>query len=273
MRAPGISAGAKLAYGRLARYAGQDGRCYPSVAKLAGEIGVRKRQAQKYLAELEREKLIRRASRFAGPTQTSNDIEFLWHSLFEEGVNFRSREGVNNRSPTGVNDRSPKESQIIKESHLEESHNNDLDYPPTNRKNRDSLVGSVFVGAGPRQYPELRETLAGYMTVAEDEERVYPSDRQVVDVMDAAKGATEPEVIHCLRYLYNERGLRPGTKHGPRHFSWFKTVVADYFLQRRDREFVANPPLSSAGEYRSRAGLSQADFDAMSAAFQIDEPQ
>jgi hypothetical protein len=136
-----------------------------------------------------------------------------------------------------------------------------------------SLDVCLFVGAGPRQYPELRETLASYMTAAEDEERVYPSDRQVVDVMDAAKGATEPEVIHCLRYLYNERGLRPGTKHGPRHFSWFKTVVADYFLQRRDREFVTNPPLSSAEEDRCRAGLSQADFDAMTAAFQIDGPQ
>ena len=111
------------------------------------------------------------------------------------------------------------------------------------------------------------------MMPAEDEERVYPSDRQVVDVMDAAKGATEPEVIQCLRYLYNERGLRPGTKHGPRHFSWFKTVVADYFLQRRDREFVANPPLSSTGKDCGRAGLSQADFDAMTAAFQIDELQ
>ena len=29
VRAKGISSGTKLAYGRLARYAGQDGRCYP----------------------------------------------------------------------------------------------------------------------------------------------------------------------------------------------------------------------------------------------------
>jgi hypothetical protein len=27
-----LSAGAKLAYGRLARYAGHDGRCYPAMA-------------------------------------------------------------------------------------------------------------------------------------------------------------------------------------------------------------------------------------------------
>ena len=39
MRAKGISLGAKVTYGRLARYAGQNGNCYPSVKKLATELG------------------------------------------------------------------------------------------------------------------------------------------------------------------------------------------------------------------------------------------
>src|SRR5438876_9015800 len=47
-----ISAGAKLAWGRLARYAGEDGRCHPTVQTLGDEIGVGERQAQKYIAEL-----------------------------------------------------------------------------------------------------------------------------------------------------------------------------------------------------------------------------
>ncbi len=71
------------------------------------------------------------------------------------------------------------------------------------------------------------------MTTADDVRRVYPSDRLVVDVMEAGAGATEEEVIRCLRYLKDERGLRPNARHGPRHFSWFKSVVADYFLQKR----------------------------------------
>ena len=62
-----------------------------------------------------------------------------------------------------------------------------------------------------------------------------PSGR---DVMDAAGGATEPQVVACLRYLYRDRGLRPGTKHGPSDFSWFKTVVADYFAELHDRDLV-----------------------------------
>lgn len=35
VRAKCISAGAKITYGRLARYAGPDGNCYPSVPTLA----------------------------------------------------------------------------------------------------------------------------------------------------------------------------------------------------------------------------------------------
>jgi len=242
-----------------------------TVVRLAGEIGVGKRQAQKYLAELEREKLIRRRSRFAGPGQTSNDIEFLWHSLFEAGVNDRSGEGVNDSSPGGVNDRSPKESQI-QESHPEESHNGDLDYPPTNRKNRDSRLDVASLRVGCRQYPQLREALADYMTIEGEAEHPYPSDRHVVDVVDAAEGATEEDVIQCLGHLYRERGLRPGTKHGPRHFSWFKTVVADYFLQKRDRDLVVNRGTHGAWEKGTITGLSRADFDSMTDAIEIEGP-
>jgi hypothetical protein len=233
VRCKTISAGAKLAFGRLARYAGHDGRCYPAVSTLGREIGVGARQAQKYLSELERAGLIRRVSRFEGPGQSSNDIEFLWHPLFEEGVNDRSGEGVNDSSSRGVNDRSPKESHI-EESHSEET--NDLDCPITNRKKRDSRPGVMPSPSRCRQYPQVREALAQYMMASVDDERIYPQDRHVVDVMDAAQGATEDQVMRCLQYLYKERGLRPGTANGPRHFSWFPTVVGEYFRTKRERE-------------------------------------
>ena len=67
-----------------------------------------------------------------------------------------------------------------------------------------------------------------------DDERISPTDRHVVSVMDSAEGATEDEVLRSLRFLREERGLKPGTKNGPRHFSWFATVVGDYFRQRRE---------------------------------------
>ena len=76
--------------------------------------------------------------------------------------------------------------------------------------------------------------------------RYLPSARLVVDIMNAAGGASEDEVIACLRYLREERGLRPGAKNGPRHYSWFKPVVEDYFAQKRDRDLVTgNGPVAA----------------------------
>src|SRR5579863_5227286 len=149
-RCPWISAGAKLAWGRLARYAGADGQCYPTVRVLGAEIGVGERQTQKYLVELEKFSLIRRQNCFAGRAQTSNTFEFLWHEMFEEGVNDRSGEGVNDHSP--------------KESHTEESQ------PRRPRLSAHESQNPRFVtglsSAAPtrcKQYPRLREALADYM--------------------------------------------------------------------------------------------------------------
>jgi len=261
-RASSVSAGAKMAWGRLARYAGEDGLCFPTVKTLGGEIGVGERQAQKYLAELEKASLIRRVERFTNRAQTSNAFEFLWHEIFQRGVNDRSGEGVNDNSPRGVNDRSPKESQI-KESHLEESQPSRLRLSGHESQKTRSATGTSTAGC--KQYPKLREALADYLQ-GPGEERVYPRSRRVVEVMDAAEGAAEQEVIDCLRYLREERGLKPGTRSGPRHFSWFPTVVGDYFRQKRERQAVANPPASR----ESSGKLSEAAFNSMTEAIEID---
>lgn len=233
----GLSPGAKLAYGRLVRYGGQKGDCYPAVPTLASEIGVSVRQTQNYLAELERNKLIRRLTRLSVSGQQSNAYQFLWHHLLEAAVKKTAPEGVKDIAPEGVKDSSPKE------SHLEESHsedNIDLDYLLTNRQNRDSQAGAGSPSVC-RPYPHLREALCQYMMNGPGDERIYPSDRHVVDVMDAAGGAGEEEVIGCLKHLYSGRGLKPGTRNGPRSFAWFITVVQDHFSKRHEREEAANP--------------------------------
>jgi Helix-turn-helix domain len=232
-----ISPGAKLAWGRLARYAGEDGRCYPTMKTLGAEIGVGERQAQKYRAELERAKLIRRVSRCAGRARTSNAFEFLWHDLFDTTATDRSGKRVNDDSPVGANDSSPEESQI-EESHSEER-KTDLDYLPLNRKNRDSPSGDCAPSIC-KTYPNVRECLARYMQVPGDEKE-YPTDRIVVDLLDAAGTYDEQEVIASLNYLYRERGLRPFTSNGPRSFAWFKTVLQEHFTKKREGESAANP--------------------------------
>jgi hypothetical protein len=159
-----------------------------------------------------------------------------------------------------------KESQS-EESHSKESHNIDLDYPPTNRKNRDSRLDGGAAPSTCKQYPALRNAFADYMVTADDGERVYPQDRLVLDVMDASGGATEDDVIRCLRYLREERGLHPGTRYGPRSFAWFKTVVGDYFRQKALRETVYTPP--SADDQKNGTGLSKEEFDSMTDAIEI----
>ena len=64
-----------------------------------------------------------------------------------------------------------------------------------------------------------------------EDNKIYPRDRRLVDIMDAARGETEETVIACLNYLHFERGLKPGTKNGPRSFAWFATVVQELLQQ------------------------------------------
>jgi hypothetical protein len=250
-RCPWISAGAKLAWGRLARYAGSNGVCHPTVTTLAEEIGVSGRQAQRYLAELVRSRLIRRLNRFADRAQTSNSFEFLWQELLERGMTDSSGEGTSDPSPLGVTDVSPKESQI-EESHSEER-NADLDYLPRSRK-RSASQSEVKSPSVCKQYPNVQECLARYMQLPGDDKE-YPTERIVVEIMDAAGTYDEEEVIAALNYLYNERGLKPFTKPGPRSFAWFKTVLQDYFTKKRDRESVANPSGYHEWEERNEVRL------------------
>jgi len=78
VRYRGLTLGAKVAYGRLARYAGENGECYPSIPTLAKEIGIGATQARTYVHEL-------RSKRFIAVEQRSGTSAlyiFLWHEAF-----------------------------------------------------------------------------------------------------------------------------------------------------------------------------------------------
>ena len=83
----GLSAGAQLVYGRLCRYAGEDGKVYRATETLAEEVGISERQARAYIQELERGKFIEvdrenKHYRIDG-TGGTNKYFFVWHSAFE----------------------------------------------------------------------------------------------------------------------------------------------------------------------------------------------
>lgn len=81
-----ISLGAKVCYGRLCQYAGENGYAYPSHQTLADELGVSRRMAQRYLKELEQDGLIKVIHRKNNNTYTSNVYQFTWHKIFEDDL-------------------------------------------------------------------------------------------------------------------------------------------------------------------------------------------
>ena len=117
MRYKGLSSTAKLVWARLAQYAGEKGECYPSVEKLAEEVGIHKRQCVSVLAELEKNKFIKivRPEGKDKMFHKTNRYFFLWHAVF----NCTSRGAVDCTSGGAV-DCTQRES-VLRESVLRES--------------------------------------------------------------------------------------------------------------------------------------------------------
>lgn len=124
----GIGAGAKITWGRLARYQSKSGNAFPSIPTLAAELGIGVTQARAYVRELERENFIRIRQR----SGTSSTYEFLWHSAFDgeagekrKAPPLRKTEGVVVRKTGGVtpsvNRRTPLRKTGDEENHLSES--------------------------------------------------------------------------------------------------------------------------------------------------------
>ena len=72
------------------------------------------------------------------------------------------------------------------------------------------------------------------------------------------KGDPQAAAI-SLDYLRDERGLKYGARSGPGHFSWFPTVVGDYFRKRHERQSIK----------RASCEFRLAQFDSMTDAIEI----
>jgi hypothetical protein len=78
VRFRGLSCGAKVAYGRLARYAGENGECWPAIPTLAAEMGIGPTQTRTYVHELRDQRFMAIEPR----PGTSGVYTFLWHEAF-----------------------------------------------------------------------------------------------------------------------------------------------------------------------------------------------
>ncbi|MEO7651047.1 MAG: helix-turn-helix domain-containing protein [Bryobacteraceae bacterium] len=79
LRFKGLSPSSKLCFGQLARYAGENGACFPSVATIATSMGLSGRQVERCLTQLESQRFIQRIAR----RNTSNWFQFLWHPVLQ----------------------------------------------------------------------------------------------------------------------------------------------------------------------------------------------
>jgi len=244
VRSKELSAGAKITYGRLTRYAGENGECYPAVPRLAAEIGMGERQTQRYLAELERKKFIRRLPRVLGHGQTSNAYVFLWHPILASAAT--------KLSPEGVTSPSPKENQS-EESQFEETTTNKRIPGDASQKPRTAASSSVTCKQQPeseppkadaeepvssdRNRPTVAPTLKGWTQeeLARVRHRIVaffgrePEQGFEVSVMLRARGASAAAVCDLLGQKFADRKLRVGGRNAPRSQNWFLAVIENEF--------------------------------------------
>lgn len=109
-----ISQGAKLAYARLAQYAGERGKCFPKQRTLATELGVSERTVRDYLRELVEFALIESEQR---GLKKSNLYFFLDHPWIYEGQPSSGQDRQKSSAP----ERQETSAPYAKENQQEES--------------------------------------------------------------------------------------------------------------------------------------------------------
>jgi Helix-turn-helix domain len=275
----GLSPGAKLIYGRLIRYAGENGAAYPSISTLGSEIGIGETQTRGYIRELEKQLFIEvdrenRHFRRDG-SGGSNGYVFLWHTAFlgEQGAlrktppPLRKTEGVSPRITeplTPSDNRTRRESVFSRESGKENQSTSD--YQRTNRTNRDSHAGRsgcTTEVSFENRIPIPARVPSKPASSFTDEERTWMSDaissygrrrtmRQhmqesapppiVTKCLEAAGGTPLRDIGEILRYKCVNRGLEPGTSKGPQGWGWFPAVIAGEVRERREQSAAAADP-------------------------------
>jgi hypothetical protein len=271
VRAMGLSPGGKITYGRLSRYAGEDGECYPAVPTLACEIGTSERQTQRYLAELEKKKLIKRVPRITESGQSSNGFVFLWHPIFVHAAKKMALEGVTNLSPEGVTDSSPKESQF-EESQIEETTNNKRIPGHASQKQRSAASSSVMCSQEPENKPPeadaeqsafidadppsaensakgwTQEELAGVRHRIVAFWGREPEEGFEVSVMLRARGASAAAVCDLFDRKFANKNLRVGGRRAPRSQNWFLAVIENEFTPGH----LPEPPSPARSDQQQR---------------------
>jgi hypothetical protein len=205
-----LSAGAKLAYGVLARFAGRDGVCRPSARTIAERLGVSDRQVKSYVSELVRAGYIERER---GDRRGPNNYYFLWRSEFA-GFELEGK------------DSSPREGKYSSREENHRRENYDLEYLPTHRKQRDAEADPMAT-----DWQRLSSLVARLLGRK-------PTTASLGRIVSASPTKTGAEAVEAIEAA-ERSGYNAEHKHGPRSASWFVSVVQNYWDDRVRR---ALPP-------------------------------
>ncbi|SHF50612.1 Helix-turn-helix domain-containing protein [Fodinibius roseus] len=180
-----ISQGAKLAYARLARFAGKNGYCNPKISTLAAEIGVSDRQCSTYLNELVEYELIAKKQRGLGK---SNEYHFYSHKWMELPSEVSEASGQDMKKTSGQGGRKlhDKDEDNFK-SHSKESHNKESQIEER------ELSNLSFDDFDVEEQPLQMVTL-----------HIYQEIKDFNEHLDTLKGATLEEWIQPLQQLIDE---------------------------------------------------------------------
>jgi hypothetical protein len=222
-----LSLGAKVCYGVLARFAGENGECFPTMQTIGVRIGVSDRQASTYVAELVRNGFVSRAR---GGSGRPNRYGFVWHPSFDSADRKDSSGVTGSILPT-------------EESHLRE--NTDSDCLATHRKKRDAPPEPIS-GRSPDGWKALADLVQGLLERG-------PTQSGLGRIVSATPSKTGAEAVEAIQEAI-QRGYGAESKHGPRSVSWFLSVVRNYWADRQRR---ALPPEAVS------TGMDAAEFNRM----------
>jgi hypothetical protein len=237
-----IGPGSKLLYARLARYAGKNGKCYPSQLALAKQLGFGERHIRNLLRELEDAKLIRRVRR---GLKRTNRYEFLRHPILESCLRSPDRNVCSGQERMGGSGQERNHSSF-KESHVKESQHKEsheaLKYsrsvpserhttnPPSKLKCQlEEISSSEERKATPSNKKDSEPATPVQNALADAfGDLLGPPDGMISEkILAAGRGASAESV--CSVILRYARKFRDGKKPAPRSYGFFVVYVGKYF--------------------------------------------
>jgi hypothetical protein len=235
-----LSQGAKLAYARLCQYAAKDGTdegtAWPRRETLADELGVTARQVDRYLKELENNKLIHvdrpgltKSNRYRFPTHTWMPVPESTYMSTQESTHTSSQDSTD----TSTQERTDTSTLIIR--NLKESFNGATNDKPSSKV---SHLNGHRGGSKPSPTPGHQLCTAEYHDLFMSKFGAKPDiagkrDGNIISGLVKAHGADE--VIEQLRYFFHNPPdwVNKGDKFT---IPAFKSAYNEVLAKRRNRK-------------------------------------